>query len=91
VLVSWGRAFRGALAFAVYSVIWMIVGAAIIIGGILAGGIGYGPYGIGMIIIVGIIGYLIMALGATAALFKISAEITAEEVEKRVKPATPQS
>jgi len=78
----------------VYSIIWMIVGAAIIVGGILAGGIRYGPYGIpqpnlGVIIVVGIIGYLIMALGATAALFKVSAEITAEEVEKRIKPTTP--
>ena len=92
-MVSWSRAFRGALAYVVYTIIWIIVGVAIIIGGISTFGTTYGPYGIpqpniGAIIIVGVIGYFIIALGATAALFKVSAEITAEEVEKRIKPST---
>lgn len=93
-MVSWRRAFRGALAYVIYSIIWIIVGVAIIIGGILAGGMNYGPYGtpvpnLGVIIVVGIVGYIIIALGATAAFFKVTAEITAEEVEKRIKPSGP--
>jgi hypothetical protein len=91
-MVSWKRSFRGALVYVVFSIIWVIVGAAIIIGGILAGGFTSGPFGIpqpnlGVIIVAAILGYIIIALGSTAVWLKITAEITAEEVEKRVKPS----
>jgi len=90
-MVSWGRAFRGALAYVIYSIVWFIIGGAVIIGGVLAGTRTIGPYGIPQVdpmvlIVVLIIGYAITALGSVAALFKVMAEITAEEVEKRVKP-----
>jgi hypothetical protein len=91
-MVTWGRAFRGALAYILWSIIWIIIGAVIIVGGIYFGYISgtYGPFGIpvpnfGIIIAAVIIGYIIISLGAIAALFKILAEITAEEVEKRAK------
>jgi len=93
-MVTWSRVFRGALVYTLWSIIWIIIGAVIIIGGIYYGYISgtYGLFGIrepnwGIILTAGIIGYIIISLGTIAALFKILAEITAEEVEKRVKPS----
>ncbi|MBO3801908.1 MAG: hypothetical protein JTT12_06285 [Candidatus Brockarchaeota archaeon] len=58
----------------------------------MAGRITYGPFGIPQVnlfgIIIVIIGCFIIALGAIATLLKVSAEIIAEEVEKRIKPSS---
>ncbi|MEM3414385.1 MAG: hypothetical protein QW575_02340, partial [Thermoproteota archaeon] len=77
-MVSWRRAFIGALVYVAYSIIWIIVGVVILIGGILVGRITYGPFGIPQVnlfgIIIVIIGCFIIALGAIATLLKVSAE-----------------
>lgn len=92
-MVSWSRAFKGALVYAAWSIIWVIIGYIIIVAGILAARGAYDP--IAAIVTVGaavVIGCLIATIGIATALFKISAEITAEEVERRIKASgTPTS
>jgi ABC-type multidrug transport system permease subunit len=84
-MTTWGRAFRAASDFIIYSIIWIIVGGAIMFAGYYFG------YELGRepnwgILIGGIIvGYIILVLGPLASMFKILSEITADEVEKRIK------
>lgn len=94
--VTWVRAFRGALAYVFWMIIWALIGGAIVGVGI-ATGVTWtrrplGPIEIpfplfqwGIMAPLMIIGYIIVVLGVMTAFFKILAEITAEEVEKRVK------
>jgi hypothetical protein len=95
-LVTWGRAWRAALAWLGWSIVWGIVGiilivvGAVIIGGsaayAISGGFNYFAGGaIGGTILM-IIGAFIWLLGAVATFFKINSEV----VSKEVKSLTPQ-
>jgi hypothetical protein len=95
-MTTWGRAYRAALAFIIYSIFWIIVGGAIIFAGYYYGytlGIEHsGPFGVtyrepnwGLFIGGIIVGCIILVLGPLASMFKILSEITADEVEKRIK------
>jgi hypothetical protein len=90
-MVSWGRAFRGAAGVVGFSIIWWIIGAALIIAGIYVSGFGFGYFGstsvasfigVGVGAILVFIGYIIGILGTLAAFLKILPEIVAEEVQK---------
>jgi len=96
-VVSWGRAFRGALATVAWVIVWYIIGGLIILFGIL-GSIRMGYYGPELaswwwwtLIPAVIIGGFIIGLGYMAAVYKIQSEIMAEEVERRLGPKVPVS
>ncbi len=98
-MVTWGRSFKAALLFLAFSIVWLLIGGAIIIVGSISGLLGivqyvpYPPYvtinwgALGGMIIVFIIGYLIIYLGILATFFKVFAELLAEEMRKYI-PAT---
>ena len=79
-MVSWRRAFRGALAILAWSIVWVVIG-------ILVAALGLAVLAVNPFMAVPpiIAGYVIAGLGAYAALLKVLAEVTAEEVERRVK------
>jgi len=85
-MVTWGRAFRAAVAYVAYVILWYIVGLIITFAGIAPmttrGPVPPGPAEILFSIICLIIGIAIIVLGTTAAFFKILPEIVAEEVKK---------
>jgi len=94
-MVTWGRAWRAAGAWFGWSIIWgmagivlIVVGIVVIIGSIasLPSIYNYNPTGIitGMIsgIALIIIGETIAILGSYASYFKITSEVTAEEVQR---------
>jgi hypothetical protein len=102
-LVTWGRAWRGALAYLGWSILWGLAGIALIIVGIAvifwtllgaASSFYYSysfPWGgaiIGIVLIA--VGGLITSLGQQASFFKINSEIISGEVKRQLdvpKPA----
>jgi hypothetical protein len=91
-LVTWGRAWRAALAWLGWSIVWGIIGiilvviGAVIIGGTAAnsinGGTNYFAGGaVGGTILI-IIGAFVWLLGAVATFFKINSEVVSEEVKR---------
>ncbi|MEM2910752.1 MAG: hypothetical protein QXO01_06795 [Nitrososphaerota archaeon] len=97
-MVSWGTAFKKAIMYIVFLIIWGIIGGVIIGVGFAVGGISVqpGPFGVPIPTIANplvsvafiIVGYVIVILGMMATFFKILAEITAEEVERRLKTSS---
>jgi len=98
-MVSWGTAFKKALLYVGFLIMWLIIGCVIFGVGFIVGGFGVqeiqlGPFGsipiptmanpLAFLVVV-IIGYIVILLGMIATFFKIVAEITAEEVERRLK------
>ncbi|PUA34249.1 MAG: hypothetical protein B9J98_01285 [Candidatus Terraquivivens tikiterensis] len=94
-MVSWSVAFKKAAAYVGFLIVWVIVGSVIIGAGFLVGGLGVktGPFNIPVptmanplvAVVFIVVGYIVIFLGMMATLFKIMAEITAEEVERRLK------
>jgi ribosomal protein L40E len=86
-MVSWFRAFRGAIATVLWSIIWFLLGLVVISLGVY-GSFRIGPYGpeynLPLLIIALTIGYLIIMFGYIASIYKVQSEIVAEEVEKRL-------
>jgi len=85
-MVSWFRAFRGAIATVLWSTIWFLLGLVVIYLGFY-GSFRIGPYGpeynFPLFIMVLTIGYLIIMFGYIASIYKVQSEIVAEEVGKR--------
>lgn len=88
-VVSWKRAFRGAIATVVWNLIWTVIGGLIIFLGFIAGWrtsqYGFPQPQYQIIIPFFLIGIAIIQLGFLAAVYKIASEIAAEEVENRMK------
>lgn len=85
--IAWGRAFRAAFMVCLYSLIWWIIGGALIAAGVgSAYYSGYSYYngnnygGLGSIggIIIAIIGYVILVLGTLASYFKVNTDLILE-------------
>ncbi len=91
-MVTWGRAWRASGAYFGWSLVWGLIGIIFFGAGIAAiigsqvNPLDINSYVSGIIggIILMIIGYVIMILGAMASFFKISSEVTAEEVQRKV-------
>jgi len=101
-MVSWSTAFKKALLYVGFLIMWLIIGSVIFGVGFIVGGFGVqeiqlGPFGsiptptmvnpLAFLVVV-IIGYIVILLGTIATFFKIVAEITAEEVERRIKTSS---
>jgi len=88
-VVSWRRAFRGAIATVIWNLMWTIIGGFIILLGFTTGWktnqYGFPQPQYQIIIPFFLIGIAIIQLGFLAAVYKIASEITAEEVENRMK------
>ena len=92
-MVSWGRAWRAALAWLGWSIVWGIVGVILVGAGIVTiVGTSYNSFlsGNGVSTGSGVAGSLLIAfgmfiwfLGGLAAFFKINAEVVSEEVNRR--------
>ena len=79
-MVSWSRAFKAALMFVAYSIIWDIIGVSIIVGGYLMSGLttlALRPNGYQFVdgLIVMVFGFILMSLGNMATFFKVNTDI----------------
>jgi hypothetical protein len=106
ILVSWGRAWRGAGARFGWNIVWGIAGIAIFGAGLfimisaVSSIAAFDPYrgfnynGIIGSSIVGValmlVGWIIQTLGSWATFFKINSEIVAEEVNRQLGRITQQ-
>jgi len=97
-MVSWSTAFKKALLYVGFLIMWLIIGSVIFGVGFIVGGfeIQPGPFDTPIptmanplvFVVFVIIGYIVILLGTIATFFKIVAEITAEEVERRIKTSS---
>ncbi|MCL7387517.1 MAG: hypothetical protein LZ161_02780 [Thaumarchaeota archaeon] len=104
-MVSWGTAFKKAMLYVGFLIMWLIIGGVIFGVGFIIGGFGIqvqevqlGPFSTSMpvptmvnplaFVIAVIISYIVVILGTIATFFKIIAEITAEEVERKLKTSS---
>lgn len=96
-MVSWGKAFKGALAIAFFTIFWIVLGIFLIIVGISVGGIGFYEILRGDIQFLGnvatlaglgilILGLILVIFGFLASYLKVLSEITAEEVLRKIAP-----
>lgn len=93
-MVSWGRAFKAALVFLAFAILWGIIGGVIMFAGTFFGALGmvqivpYEPYvivnfgAIGVILIIWVTGALIAFLGTWASAFRIATQVAIEEMRK---------
>ncbi len=94
-MVSWGKAFRKALAYVIWTFIWGFIGILLVVVGIL-GVLSYGlsrlasPYSsswavASLLIYTAILalGLALMKLASTASYLKISTEMIVEEISGR--------
>ncbi|MEM1666134.1 MAG: hypothetical protein QXW12_02140 [Nitrososphaerota archaeon] len=97
-MVSWSTALKKASIYVGFIIIWAIIGFVIFSIGFVVGGFNVqpGPFDVPIPIMANplafliffIIGYFIILLGMMATFFKIMAEITAEEVERRLRTSS---
>ncbi|RLF06169.1 MAG: hypothetical protein DRK00_02415 [Thermoprotei archaeon] len=86
-MISWSRAFLLALKVVVYSILWVIVGTALIVVGTIFAGVPLAPQGIwgaypppitGVKALVGlvlvILGLFILAFGTLASIIKVAVD-----------------
>ena len=94
VMVGWGRAFKGAIGWFVYSLIWLVTGGVLMIIGLIAAFASLGfvgspimiipiELGLPMGIVLFVLGLVIASLGSRAANYKVISEMVAEEVVSR--------
>jgi hypothetical protein len=76
--VSWGVAFRQAIKYVVYYIIWLIIGGSLLAIGAYAAENGSSAAGIPLIVI----GVVILLLGGAAALFKAFSGVIYEVLRK---------
>jgi uncharacterized membrane protein len=84
-MVSWTRAFKAAALFIGYSIIWSIIGTALIVLGIRVAGLTtltLRPNGFQFAdgIIVMVLGFVIIILGNMATFFKVNTDIIEESI-----------
>jgi len=77
----WRRAFRGAVSIVLWSILWVLIGLAF-----MGLGLAFFSKNATFTSVASVIGYAIAGFGVYAALLKVLSEITAEEVERRIKP-----
>lgn len=97
-MTTWGRAFKAAGVYIALTLVWCVIGGIFVFIGFYtaSGSFVIDPYTLefymdwgraaGSIVSI-VIGYIIIALGAMATLFKIFSEVTAEETERRLGEA----
>ena len=93
-MVGWGRAFKGAIGWFAYSLIWLVTGGVLMIIGLVTAFASLGfvsspilivpiELGLPMGIVLFVIGLVIASLGSRAANYKVISEMVAEEVVSR--------
>jgi len=98
-MVSWGRAFRAAGAWLIYSIVWFVTGLVLIFVGLSLLSLPFftPPFGGPPIapnsplstpspvlgIVLIVVGAVIVSLGSIAALIKVFSEVVAEEVRSK--------
>jgi hypothetical protein len=101
-MVTWGEAFRSALIYVLLSIVWVIVGIAIVFAGYLViagslvssvtsifggGGMSINWGGVAGGLILIIIGWAVAFFGLIATFFKINSEVIAQEVKRQISPS----
>lgn len=89
-MVTWSRAFKAAGVYVAYSIIWDILGGAILTFGVITLGTGLSapsfasiqpnPYQLAVGIVVSVVGFILILLGNIATFFKVNTDIIVQDM-----------
>jgi len=93
-MVTWARAFKAAGVFVGYSIIWDLLGGAIVTFGVVTLGLTPAllrpnPYQFADGIILAIIGFIILLLGNIATFFKVNTDLMSEDIGETYQEEKP--